>query len=86
MVNLSLGSVRDIRNNSLDNLNNIGHNHFNLNSLSHNSNNNRCKNHFSVHNSLNIFYQNIKGLQVKTNELISSLHPELPHVLCLSTT
>jgi hypothetical protein len=44
MVNPSLGSVRDIRNNSLGNSNNIGHNHLKLNSLSHNSNDNTCKN------------------------------------------
>jgi hypothetical protein len=70
MVNISLGSVRDIRNNSLDNLNNIGHNYFKLNSLSVNSNNNnRCKNNFAGHNSMNIFHQNIRGLQGKTNEL-----------------
>jgi hypothetical protein len=84
MVNPSLRSVRDIRNNSLGNSNNIGHNHLKLNSLSHNSNDNICKTNFSGHNSLTIFHQNIRGLQSKTNELISSLHPELPHVLCLT--
>jgi exonuclease III len=39
---------------------------------------------FSGHNSLTIFHQNIRGLQSRTNELISSLHPEQPHVLCLT--
>jgi hypothetical protein len=35
-------------------------------------------------NSLNIYHQNIKGLQGKANELISSLFPELTHLLRLT--
>jgi hypothetical protein len=35
-------------------------------------------------NSLNIYHQNIMGLQGKTNELVSSFYPELPHLLCLT--
>jgi exonuclease III len=45
---------------------------------------NKYKNCSSGHSSFHIYHQNIRGLQGKTNELISSLYPGLPHVLCLS--
>jgi len=32
----------------------------------------------------NIFYQNIRGLGKKARELLSHLHPDFPHVLCLT--
>ena len=31
-----------------------------------------------------VFYQNIRGLGKKTGELLSHLHPDFPHVLCLT--
>ena len=31
-----------------------------------------------------VYHQNIRGLSGKANELLSQLHPTLPHVLCLS--
>jgi hypothetical protein len=34
--------------------------------------------------SLSIFHQNICGLKGKINEIISTLHPRSPHLLCLS--
>jgi hypothetical protein len=33
---------------------------------------------------LRVFHQNIRGLRNKTNELISSMHSNLPHILCLT--
>jgi hypothetical protein len=38
----------------------------------------------SDNNSLNVYYQNVRGLKGKTSELISSLYPGLPHLLCLT--
>ena len=40
----------------------------------------------SNNNSLNVlvYHQNIMGLKGKTNELISSLYPDLPHLLGLT--
>jgi hypothetical protein len=35
-------------------------------------------------NSLTIYHQNICGLKAKTDELISSMSPKLPHILCFS--
>ena len=35
-------------------------------------------------NSLTIYHQNICGLKGKTDELISSMSPNLPHILCFS--
>ena len=35
-------------------------------------------------NSLTIYHQNICGLKGKTDELISSMSPSLPHILCFS--
>ena len=35
-------------------------------------------------NSLTIYHQNISGLKGKTDELISSMSPNLPHILCFS--
>ena len=34
--------------------------------------------------SIIILHQNICGLKRKTNELLSAMSPDLPHVLCLS--
>jgi hypothetical protein len=33
---------------------------------------------------LRVFHQNVRGLRNKTNELISSMHSNLPHLLCLT--
>jgi exonuclease III len=33
---------------------------------------------------LRVFHQNIRGLRNKTNELISSMHTNLPHITCLT--
>jgi hypothetical protein len=33
---------------------------------------------------LSILHQNIRGLRKKTDELISSLHPNFPHMLCIT--
>jgi hypothetical protein len=39
----------------------------------------------SVNNKvLKVFHQNIRGLRNKINELLCSLHPVLPHILCLT--
>ena len=35
-------------------------------------------------NSITILHQNICGLKKKTNELIGSMFPDLPHVLCIT--
>ena len=35
-------------------------------------------------NSFTIYYQNICGLKGKIDELISSMSPNFPHILCLS--
>jgi len=35
-------------------------------------------------NPVTIYYQNICGLKRKTDELINSMSPNLPHILCLS--
>jgi hypothetical protein len=34
--------------------------------------------------ALSIFHQNVRGLRDKNNELLGSLLPELPHILCLT--
>jgi hypothetical protein len=34
--------------------------------------------------SLKIFHQNICGLGYKTNELICSLYPNCPHIICIT--
>jgi hypothetical protein len=34
-------------------------------------------------NSLIIFHQNICGLQKKVDELINSILPDLPHIICM---
>ena len=41
-------------------------------------------NQMSDSNSIIILHQNICGLKRKTNELLSAMSPDLPHVLCLS--
>jgi hypothetical protein len=33
--------------------------------------------------TFSFFHQNIRGLRDKNNELLGSLFPELPHILCL---
>ena len=33
---------------------------------------------------LRIYHQNIRGLGKKAGELLSHLHPDFPHVLCLT--
>jgi len=33
---------------------------------------------------IEIVHQNIRGLEKKTSELISHLHPDYPHALCLT--
>ena len=33
---------------------------------------------------LKIYHQNVRSLRRKTSELLSHLHPDLPHVLCLT--
>jgi hypothetical protein len=38
----------------------------------------------SDNNSLSVYHQNISGLKGKTSELISSLYPDLPHLLCVT--
>jgi hypothetical protein len=35
-------------------------------------------------NVLRVFHQNIRGLKNKTNDLLSALGPDFPHVLCLT--
>ena len=34
--------------------------------------------------SLTIYYQNVRRLRGKANELLSQLYPNFPHILCLS--
>jgi len=49
--------------------------------------NNKNNNHsklFLPHNSLKFYHQNIPGHKHKTNELLSSLHPDLPHIICVT--
>ena len=41
-------------------------------------------NQMSGSNSVTIFHQNICGLRRKTDELISSVFPDFPHILCFS--
>jgi hypothetical protein len=91
MVRQTSGSARDFRTNSLDRLcvNNtyrssaeLDHDRLKINLQSYD--NNRFLLYSNNNNSLNIYHQNIRSLQGKTNELISSLYPELPHLLCLT--
>ena len=41
-------------------------------------------NHQASNNILSVFHQNIRGLRYKTDELLSALYPDFPHVLCLT--
>jgi len=41
-------------------------------------------NQISSGTSITIFHQNICGLKGKTDELISSMSPDFPHILCFS--
>jgi hypothetical protein len=86
---MTSGSARDFRTNSLDRLNNtyrpsaeLDQDHLRINSQSYD--NNRFLLYSFNNNSLNIYHQNIRGLQGKTNELTSSLYPELPQFLYLT--
>ena len=45
--------------------------------------NNRHPIHLTYTNSLRVFHQNIRGLKHKTDELLSALCTDFPHVLCL---
>jgi hypothetical protein len=38
----------------------------------------------SVSNTVSIFHQNIRGIKGKTDELIGSVSPNSPHILCFS--
>jgi hypothetical protein len=40
--------------------------------------------HYLDNNSFAIFHQNICGLKSKTDELISSMLPTPPHIICLT--
>jgi regulator of RNase E activity RraB len=40
--------------------------------------------HGSVDNIFKVYHQNIRGIRNKTNELINSLLPELPKILCIT--
>ena len=53
------------------------------NSDINNKNNNHSK-LFLTHNSLKVYHQNTPGHKQKTNELLSSLHPDLPHIICVT--
>ena len=50
------------------------------------STNNKCnsKKNVDIKDLFMIFHQNIRGLKVKTEELMISLHNQLPNVICLS--
>jgi hypothetical protein len=39
---------------------------------------------FNNDNVLSIYHQNIRGLRGKTDEIINSMYPHPPHILCLS--
>jgi hypothetical protein len=45
---------------------------------------NKSSNSPTNHHSLKIFNQNICGLRHETNELLCSLYPDLPHIICLT--
>jgi hypothetical protein len=89
MVKQFPGSASELRSSSLGNLNNTHR-------PSAKSEHNHTKSHFQSYDYnrfllyppgskfLNIYHQNIVGLQGKINELISSLHLDLPHVLCFT--
>jgi hypothetical protein len=40
--------------------------------------------HGSVDNIFKVYHQNIRGIRNKTNEIINSLLPELPKILCIT--
>jgi hypothetical protein len=78
----------DFRTNSLDRLNTtcrpsteLVQDHLRINLQSYD--NKRYLPYSFNNNSLIIYYKNIRGLQGKTNGHISSLYPELPHLLCI---
>jgi hypothetical protein len=51
---------------------------------SHLNNNNCYFKHQRSTNILRVFHQNIRDLKYKTDELLSGLCPDFPHVLCLT--
>jgi hypothetical protein len=86
-VRQTSGLANDFGTNSLDRLNNTYRpsdesNQYCLGINSQSYDKNRFL-LYSSHNSRSIYHRNIRGLQGKTNKLISSLFPELPHLLCL---
>jgi hypothetical protein len=46
--------------------------------------NNNYPSYLTSSNNLKVFHQNIRGLKYKTDELISALCPDFPHVLCIT--
>jgi len=44
----------------------------------------KLSHHSNVLVPLTIYHQNVRGLRGKTNELLSQLHPNFPHILCFS--
>ena len=52
--------------------------------LSHKKTPTYCDKNDAITHSLIIYHQNIQGLKSKTNELMLSLLPEVPHLICLS--
>jgi hypothetical protein len=88
MVKQTSGSACNFRTKSLDRLNNTyrPNAEWNQDCLRINAQsyyNNRFLLYSSDNNSHNIYHENIRDLQGKTNELINSLYPELPQLLCL---
>jgi hypothetical protein len=49
-----------------------------------NNNNNNNNKLFLPHTSLKVSQQNIWGPKHRTNELVSSLHSDLPHIICIT--
>jgi hypothetical protein len=57
----------------------------NLSKLSHSNRlNNKSGKSCASQNYLKMYHQNIYGLKSKINELLSSLYPNLPHIICMS--
>jgi hypothetical protein len=69
--------------NSTSTVGNQGYN--NLSKLSHSNRlNNKSGKSCAEQNYLKLFHQSICGLKSKINELLSSLYPNLPHIICIS--
>jgi hypothetical protein len=45
---------------------------------------NNVAEHVSADNTFKIYHQNIRGIRNKTTEIINSLLPELPQILCIT--